>query len=177
MRAYRLLLHLYPAAFRNEYGEEMRSIFARRRRDATSPAARAALWMGTIGEVLTTATLVHVDVLRQDGRYVARTLRRAPGFALTAVLIVALGVGATTAAFSVTDFVLLRPLPFAHPERLVKVWQRTPGYARLELSPANYRDWTRASRSFERIGAYHPLAVNMLGPIPRTGTGNATHLC
>ena len=72
-------------------------------------------------------------------------LRRAPGFAITAVLIVALGIGATTAAFSVTDFVLLRPLPFPEPDRLVKVWERTPGYSRLELSPANYRDWKAAS--------------------------------
>jgi predicted permease len=163
MRAYRLLLRLYPASFRNEYGEEMQAIFARNRRDATSPGALAALWLTTIGEVLTTAAAVHLDVLRQDVGYVGRTLRRAPGFAFTALLIVALGVGATTAAFSVTDFVLLRPLPFPSPNRLVKVWERTPGYSRMELSPANYRDWKQASTSFERIGAYYTLAVNMVG--------------
>ena len=53
----------------------------------------------------------HVDILRQDLRYAARTLG-APGFALTAILVLALGMGANTAAFSVTDFVLIRPLPF-----------------------------------------------------------------
>src|SRR5882762_11604821 len=121
MRLYRLLLHLYPASFRHEYGEEMSAVFARRARDASNPVARAALWIETIGEVLASATLVHWDIFAQDLRYVARTLGRAPGFAATAVLVVAIGIGATTAAFSVTDFVLLRPLPFAGPNRLVKV--------------------------------------------------------
>src|SRR6516164_761891 len=109
MSPYRLLLHLYPASFRNEYGAEMASMFERRLRSASS-VARPFVWLAAIAEVTGNASLVHVDVFRQDLRYVARTLRRAPGFAITAVAIVALGVGATTAAFSVADFVLIRPL-------------------------------------------------------------------
>ena len=70
---------------------------------------------------------VHWDILQQDLRYTARTLSRARGFALTAIVIVALGVGANTAAFSVTDFVLFRPLPFPDADRLVTIWQRTAG--------------------------------------------------
>ena len=163
MRAYNLLLRLYPASFRNEYGEEMRLLFARRRRDVTGPGSVLLLYMQTIAEILGNAVLVHLDLLGQDLRYTARMLRRAPGFAITAVLIVALGIGATTAAFSVTDFVLLRPLPFPDPERLVKVWERSSGYGRMELSPANYRDWKKASTVFESIGTYHGLAANMLG--------------
>ena len=157
MRAYNLLLRLYPASFRYEYGEEMRALFARRRREVTGPLTAIALWLQTIGEVAGNAALVHVDLLRQDLHYTARMLRRTPGFAVTAVLIVALGIGATTAAFSVTDFVLIRPLPFPQPHRLVKVWERTPDYSRLELSPANYRDWKAASTVFESIGMYHPI--------------------
>src|SRR5258708_19378052 len=88
---------------------------------------------------------------------------RAPGFGITAIVIVALGIGATTAAFSVTDFVLLRPLPFSEPDRLVKLYERTPGYSRLELSAANYRDWKQGSTVFERIGLYHGAAGNLLG--------------
>src|SRR5471030_1398947 len=138
---YNLLLRAYPASFRNEYGEEMRDLFARRRREATGPLSAVVLWLQTIAEVIGNAALVHWDLLRQDLSYTARMLRRAPGFAITAVLIVALGIGATTAAFSVTDFVLLRPLAFPHADRLVKVWERTPGYRGLEFSPANCRDW------------------------------------
>ena len=104
---------------------------------------------------------VHWDILQQDLRYTARTLNRARGFALTAIVIVALGVGANTAAFSVTDFVLFRPLPFPDADRLVTIWQRSPGYSRMELSPANIRDWKQAATSFERIGIYRHMAANL----------------
>src|SRR5882672_9973717 len=163
MRPYRLLLRLYPASFRHEYGAEMSTIFARRRRDASGPLARAVLWIETIAEVPPNAALVHWDVLAQDLRYVARTLRRTPGFAITAVLIVALGIGATTAAFSVTDFVLIRPLPFPDAGRLVEMWETTPGYSTMELSAPNYRDWKAAAKSYESTGVYRANAVTMSG--------------
>jgi len=163
MRIYRLLLHLYPSSFRAAYGEEMQSIFESRRRKARGAAALTGLWLGTFFEVLSNAATAHWDILRQDLRYTGRALRRAPGFALAAVLVVALGVGANTAAFSVADFVLIRPLPFAQPDRLVKIWERLPGYNRQELSPADYRDWERMSSSFALMGASRGLAVNMIG--------------
>jgi predicted permease len=109
------------------------------------------------------ALRIHGEILRQDLRYTARTLRRSPGFALTATAVVALGVGANTAAFSITDFVLLRPLPFPESHRLVTIWERTSGYGRLELSPANYRDWKQAATSFDRIGAYTNVSANLIG--------------
>src|SRR6266571_3380943 len=155
MRAYNLLLRCYPASFRNEYGEEMRALFARRRREASGPLSAIVLWLQTIAEVIGNAALVHCDLLRQDLSYTGRMLRRAPGFAVTAVLIVALGIGATTAAFSVTDFVLIRPLPFPEPDRLVKMWETTPGFNGMELSSPNYRDWKAAATSFESMGVYH----------------------
>jgi predicted permease len=158
---YNLLLHLYPASFRNEYGEEMRLLFARRRREAGAAGA-IGLWLSTMAEVCVNAAFVHFDILKQDLGYTARMLRRAPGFAITAVLIVAIGIGATTAAFSVTDFVLIRPLPFPNSDRLVKLWERTPAFGQLELSPANYRDWTRNNASFDSIGAYHTVAMNVI---------------
>src|SRR5258707_7216475 len=107
MRFYNWLLRLYPASFRNEYGEELRAIFLRRRRQASGSGV-AGLWISAVGEVIGNALAVHWDILTQDLAYSARVLRRSPWFAATAIIIVALGVGATTAAFSVTDFVLLR---------------------------------------------------------------------
>ncbi|HEY1911583.1 MAG TPA: ABC transporter permease [Vicinamibacterales bacterium] len=163
MRFYDWLLHCYPTSFRNEYGPEMRSLFARRRLEAQGPLRGAALWISTVAEVAGNAALVHLDILRQDIAYSWRMVRRAPGFAVTAVVIVALGIGATTAAFSVTDFVLLRPLPFAEADRLVELDERTPGYSRLELSAANYRDWKQAATVFESIGLYHSAAGNLIG--------------
>ena len=114
-------------------------------------------------EILFNAIAVHWDILRQDLRYTVRTLARSPGFAVTAILVVAIGIGANTAAFSVTDFVLIRNLPFPNPERLVKIWQTTSGYDQMEFSPLNYRDVKRMSKSFEAMGAFTGGAVNLVG--------------
>jgi len=173
MRVYRLLLRLYPASFRNEYGGEMQRIFLRRRQQA-SGIGLAALMLGAIGEVLVNAVAAHLDILRQDLSYTARMMRRSPGFAFTAVIIVALGIGATTAAFSVTDFVLIRPLPFHEPDRLIKISEKTPGYTVMELSPPNYRDWKAAATSFESMGVYRGAALTVTGSgEPRRWAGAA----
>jgi hypothetical protein len=112
MRIYRALLRLYPASFRDEYGGEMYSEFMRERRDARGPFAVVLLWCRTLADVGVSAFRVHGDVLRQDLRVSFRALRRTPGFTAAALVVTALGVGATTAAFTLTDHVLLRPLPF-----------------------------------------------------------------
>ena len=142
MSAYDLLLHLYPRSFRHEYGDEMRAVFARKQREAGA-AGGLTLWLGTIAEVAGNAVPVHWDLLRQDIGYTLRMLRRSPGFAVTSMLIVALGIGATTAAFSVTDFVLVRSLPFPDADRVVKLWQRSRNYTRNQLSAPNFHDWTK----------------------------------
>jgi putative ABC transport system permease protein len=162
MTFYNFLLRLYPSSFRHEYGDEMRALFARRLRQ-TSGVGLVALWLGTIAEIAGNSAAVHTDILRQDAFYTGRVLRRSPGFALTAILIVALGIGATTAAFSVTDFVLLRPLPFPEPDRLVTVLERTPGYDQMEFSGPNYRDWKAAATSFQSTGIYHHDQLTVFG--------------
>jgi putative ABC transport system permease protein len=161
MRSFRALLHLYPSSFRREYGGEMEAVFARERRGA-SGAAVPALWLRTLADTLWNAGAVHADLLRQDLRYAARALARSPGFAFTAIAVTALGIGANTAAFSVADFVLVRPLPYAEPSRLAKLWQKDP-HGRNEVSPANFRDWKAMSSSWEAMGASTRRAVNLVG--------------
>jgi predicted permease len=163
MGLYRALLHLYPASFRAEYGDEMRALFARRRRDRTGFFPTLGLWLEALGDVAVNALYAHGDILRQDLAFTARSLRRSRGFALTAVVVSALGIGATTAAFSITDHVLFRPLPFLQPDRLVRLWQDQGGYGHTDISPANYRDWKRMSRSFEAMGAFGGQAYNLAG--------------
>lgn len=163
MRFYRLLLRLYPASFRSEYGEEMCAVFEERRRSARGPVGRLLVWLDTLLELQVSAAQVHADILRQDARYTARTLARSPGFALTAIIVMALGIGATTAAFSITDHVLLRPLPYKEPQSLVRMWESPPNYRQMELSPPNYRDWKTMSTSFEAMGAYTTLSANLAG--------------
>lgn len=163
MNLYRALLHLFPKSFRIEYGEEMARIFEDRRARADGAVPKLGLWIEALRDIVPNALLVHWDILRQDLRFTARALGRAPGFTFTAILVAALGIGATTATFSVTDRVLIRPLPFPKADRLVKVWQSEASYSRFEPSPAVYRDWKRMSRSFEDIGAYTATSMNLVG--------------
>jgi putative ABC transport system permease protein len=89
-----------------------------------------------------------------DGRYAIRELVKNPGFALIAALTLALGIGATSAIFSVIEGVLLRPLPYPEPDRLVRVHEIVPQYGRFSVSPGNFLDWRRETRAFERIAAF-----------------------
>ena len=144
----------------------MAAIFRVRLRAATG-LMRLALWFAVVQEIIMNAPAVHWDILKQDLRYTARTLNRARGFALTAILVTALGVGANTAAFSLADFVLLRSLPFPDPDTLVRLCEgpRTGGGwgCMNQLSPANYRDFKAMSASFDGMGAFADDAVNLVG--------------
>ncbi len=97
-----------------------------------------------------------MGTLVQDLRFGVRGLLRHPGFSAVAVATLALGIGATAAVFSVVNGVLLRPLPYPEPERLVLVWESNPerGWKRFSTSPANFRDWREQDRAFEQLGAY-----------------------
>jgi putative ABC transport system permease protein len=166
IRLYRALLHLYPSSFRAEYGEEMTVAFAQAHARAT-PVGRIGLFLRTAADEVLNALAVHGSVLFADLRYTARTLNRARGFAITTILVTALGVGANTAAFSVADFVLFRPLPFSEPDTLVRLCEgpRTGGGwgCNNQLSPANYRDFKSMSSSFQAMGAFAGDAVNLVG--------------
>ena len=163
MNFYRLLLHLYPSSYRAEYGDEMSAIFAMELRQSSGLRARCGLWLGVLLEVFSNAAIVHGEIANRDLRYSLRSLLRSPGFTLTAILLVTIGIGANAAIFTLADFVLVRPLPFPEPERLVKVWERHPGYSFMELSPANYRDFKATNSSFAVLAAYNGTSMNLVG--------------
>src|SRR5467141_4234869 len=107
-----------------------------------------------------------METLLNDFRFGARMLRKAPGFTIVAVVVLALGIGANTAIFSVVNAVLLRPLPFKDPERLVLVWNRgaeAAGGDRTPLAVADLLDWRAQNRSFESIGAFQYASFNYIG--------------
>jgi putative ABC transport system permease protein len=163
MWIYGLLLHLYPRSFRLEYGEEMRSIFRTRRAHARGIDI-PLLWMESLVDILVNAFRIHLDILVQDLKHASRSLLRARGFTVTALAVASLGIGATTAAFSVADHVLIRPLPFPEPERLIQMWQdKAQDGVQLEQSPSNFLDWKARATSFEGMAAYTTRSMNLVG--------------
>ena len=108
-----------------------------------------------------------IETFFQDIRYGLRSLLKKPGFTLTAVIALALGIGANTAIFSVINGVLLRSLSYANPDRIAMLWERsvTSETTRLQnvVSPANFLDWKKQSTSFEHMAAVADLRVNLTG--------------
>jgi predicted permease len=93
-------------------------------------------------------------------QWALRSLQHSRGFAAAAILTIALGVGSNTAVFSVIRAVLLRPLPFRDPERLVMVWETHPEIRLLQVTAPDFRDWQRDSHSFDQMAAYTLQAMN-----------------
>ena len=104
-----------------------------------------------------------MDVLRHDLRYAVRSLRQRPGFTALTVLTLALGIGATSAIFSVVNGVLLRPLPYERPDDVVLVHTRLDGISGRELSLPEYFDLREQSRSFSRIAAFSNGSLTLTG--------------
>ncbi len=102
--------------------------------------------------------------LARDFRYAARSLLRTPAFTVLAVAVLALGIGATSAIFSLVSAAWLRPLPFADADRLASLWidlTANGGPPRVEISPANYVDWQTRSQSFESMAPIVPGSFNL----------------
>jgi putative ABC transport system permease protein len=110
------------------------------------------------GGAMVTAHLV------RDVRYAIRQLFRAPGFTTVALLTLALGIGATTAVFSVVDGVLLRPLPYPEPDALVRVHEVLPQIGLFSVAPANFFDWRSQNAVFDRLAAYTTASETLVGP-------------
>ena len=104
-----------------------------------------------------------MSALWQDLRYGSRMLAKNPGFTLVAILTLGLGIGANTALFSVVNGVLLNPLPFPHPEQLVRLHESKPNFAKGSISYPNFRDWQRDNRSFSAMAVSRGTAFSLTG--------------
>jgi len=113
---------------------------------------------------------VWLEQLVQDVRLGLRMLRKSPGFTAVAVLTLALGIGANTALFSVVNGVLLKPLPYPHPERLVALAERWPSFPEGSIAYLNFLDWVKMNHTFEALAAYRHGDFNW------TGAGDAQRL-
>jgi predicted permease len=111
-----------------------------------------------------------VQTIWQDVRYALRMLGKNPGFAIVAVLTLALGIGANTALFSIVNGVLLSPLPYEQPEKLVALYSKTAEFKYSSISYPNFLDWQRYNTTFTAIGAFRSDTFNL------TGMGDAERL-
>jgi putative ABC transport system permease protein len=150
---YRLLLKLYPAHFREEYASPLERQFQDEYRDAQSRGDRALLWLRALADLATSIPAQIAREMGQDVRYAARVYRSRAFVTASALVALALAIGATTGIFSVLNAVLLRSLPFRQPERLVEVqvieyddraefydWRNHNGYLQ-DAATYRWNDW------------------------------------
>jgi predicted permease len=179
MRAYRLLLFFLPGWFREEFADEMSTVFREQHRAAAADgiATCAALWLRTVGEVTALAWRLHTETLVQDLKYAARTLRKTPAFTTAAVGTLALGLGPTLVIANFLYQVVVAPLPFPDPDRLVRVWNGRPdrSQSRIPLSVPDYLDFRARQSAFDALAAHVGTSVAMIvGSAPRQIAGVLT---
>ena len=178
-----------PFEFRAEFGDEMQQIFQDERRELPADSdvlSRLRFWVRTLWDFARTAPREQWDILRQDLRVGCRMLARSRTFAGTAILTLALAIGASTSIFSVVYAVVLRPLQFPHPDRVLHIGWAPDGRPAAPPSPMTFDEFRllrEASRSFETTGVVlsdslsserGPLRLQI--PVPGFGTGYRTSI-
>jgi predicted permease len=182
---YRLALLAYPRAFRRRFGAEMLAdldrapgargvgvLVASGLAERWAALSRALFWPNHRPHLYEPSGrhFMFWDTLRSDLQHAVRLALKTPVVTVLTVLALALGIGATTAIFAVVNSVLMKPLPYANPDRLVNVWSdATPqGRPRNTMSPANYRDFARMNHTLESMEGYFsfvtPFEVVADGP-------------
>src|SRR5439155_26587687 len=119
-------------------------------------------------------TALNLDSLLQDLRFAVRSFVNAPRFTVPALLALSLGIGATSAIFSVIRSVMLEPLPYFEPGRIVGVWETNRGGGRNVIAPANFVAWRERTQSLEHLGMVGRASLAMMiGAQPDRGAGLA----
>jgi putative ABC transport system permease protein len=164
-RAFGALLLCYPAEFRHEYAREMALVFVDRCRAQCSLAGLLAVWLNAAAGVLIEAPKEHGLMILQDLTYAVRMLRKDALVTAIAVAVLALGIGATTTIFSLANGLLLRPLPYPDPERLVAVDESAPQRNDPSMGVAfpNYQDMRARNGVFEDLAVYTSGMVTLTG--------------
>jgi predicted permease len=165
----RLAAPLAPADLRSTWRREWEAELAWSRRRGSSDAARAMRALGAWPHACWLRwERWRFEMLWHDVTYAARTLVRRPGYALLAILSLAIGIGANVAMFSAVHAVLLRPLPFPSPDQLVSIWTTNPGRPGrgYESTPSDFADWRRDTAGFTEMAAVVAGASALTGDGP-----------
>jgi probable HAF family extracellular repeat protein len=147
----RRLLRLYPREFADEYGDEMAALY----RDRAREEAMLPLWLELLVDIARTAPTEQLTMLMQDVRQAFRVLKQTPVVTAAAILTLALGVGGNTAVFSVVHAVILRPLQYPNPDRLIELFESNRAGMTWRVSALNYLSWAERTRSFDALAAFN----------------------
>lgn len=167
-RVFRALLRLLPEEFRDAYRRDMEATFRAQRRD-DAPAAggrpwrRARLWLATVADVVASAPSEHADILRRDLRVAWRLMAARPLHTLTALLTLAIGIGANVAMFGVVDQVLLAPLPYRNPQAVVAVEETRDGAGAGPTGYLSFLDVHARARAFDALAAATVTTATVTG--------------
>jgi predicted permease len=195
-RLYRLLLHIYPRRFRARYAADMIAFYRERLTGEESPRSHLIpIWLQLVPDLVASGLAerfawLHGDldpaprvvrhyanrredtmsILRQDLSYAVRSMARRPGFTAVVLGTLALGIGANAAIFTLVNAVLLRPLPFAHPERIVE-FEHTDGY--WTVSEPEFVDYQRGVTALTKLAAYNSnnVTISISGADPMRSVG------
>ena len=180
---YRVLMLLYPPGFRKRHRHVLMEAFCVQRGDARygrGIRGSCRFWKDVALDLLHSATqswMRALNELRRDRepssgrtadywlketRYAARALLARPAFTLTAGATLALGIGLTTAMFSIVYGVLIKPLPYPEPDRIVRLWDSHEKVPFFSVTVSNFFDWREESKSFAAIGAYRETGLNLM---------------
>jgi len=165
-RLYSALLRLFPFDFRSDFGDQMEQAFRDQRTEVERRKGRPGLlrlWWDTIVGIFSTAPSEHFSMLGQDTQYALRMMRKNKGYTATALLVLALGIGANTAIVSVISTVLLRPLPYQNDGQLMVLHQKAQkaGVDEVAFSVPEINDYRQQSSSFSSLVEYHNMRFTL----------------
>jgi putative ABC transport system permease protein len=175
LRIYRALLVVAPRSIRHAHADEMEELFADRLSTARGVGARTAVWAGAIVDLLrarlqsrNVVLTIPIDerkavMIGSDVHYALRSFGRQPGATALVVLMLALGIAANVAVFSLVNGLFLRPFPFAHPEQLVYINETAPRW-NLDIVGINYPDfdrWRKDAKLFQAMALYQSARFNL----------------